>query len=175
MSRVGGGGQGVLTPPLDPPLSSVTSLSHPTRSHSRPSVLITCCNLLRYVFVFYPWAWLGNFNLNVPLESEYARFVVLGRLMYWTPPPPDQSIGPPLLKSDDLIFSEPRDIVPTWFYLVSQSSCRQSLFDFCCLIYYLKYLLDILGLSSNLYISKLTILFHNLLFVVRMHHNLILI
>ena len=34
------------------------------------------------------------------LESKYARFVVLGRLMYWTPP--HQTIVPPLLKSDDL-------------------------------------------------------------------------
>ena len=39
---------------------------------------------------------LGNFNLT-PLASKYARFVVLGRLMYWTPPP-DQTIVPPLLK-----------------------------------------------------------------------------
>ena len=24
-------------------------------------------------------------NLNIPLASKYARFVVLGRLIYWTP------------------------------------------------------------------------------------------
>ena len=30
--------------------------------------------------------------------------------MYWTPPL--QTIGPPLLKSDDLFFREPRDIGP---------------------------------------------------------------
>ena len=47
------------------------------------------------------------------LASKYARFVVLGRLMYWTPP---LTIGPPpLLKSDDLFFREPRDIGPPPF------------------------------------------------------------
>ena len=40
-------------------------------------------------------------DINIPLASKYARFVVLGRLMYWTP---DQTIAPPpLLKSDDLL------------------------------------------------------------------------
>ena len=43
------------------------------------------------------------------LASKYARFVVIVRQMYWTPP---QTIGPPLLKSDDLFFREPRDIGP---------------------------------------------------------------
>ena len=33
------------------------------------------------------------------LASKYAKFVVLWRLMYWTP---HQTTGPPLLKSDDL-------------------------------------------------------------------------
>ena len=46
------------------------------------------------------------------LASKYARFVVIVRQMYWTPPPL-QTIGPPpLLKSDDLFFREPRDIGP---------------------------------------------------------------
>ena len=45
------------------------------------------------------------------LASKYAKFVVLVRLMYWTPPP-HQTIGPPLLKSDDLFIREPRDIGP---------------------------------------------------------------
>ena len=44
-------------------------------------------------------------DINIPLASKYARFVMLGRLMYWTPPH---------LKSDDL-FLEPRDIVPTTY------------------------------------------------------------
>ena len=42
------------------------------------------------------------------VASKYARFVVLVRLMYWTPPPPHQTIGPPpLLKSDDLFLGPP--------------------------------------------------------------------
>ena len=46
------------------------------------------------------------------LASKYARFVVLVRQMYWTPL---QTIGPPLLKSDDLFFREPIDIGPPPF------------------------------------------------------------
>ena len=45
------------------------------------------------------------------LAYKYARFVVLVRLMYWTPPP-FRPLDPPLLKSDDLFFREPRDIGP---------------------------------------------------------------
>ena len=41
------------------------------------------------------------------LASKYARFVVLVRLMYWTPP--IRPLDPPL-KSDDLFFRKPRDI-----------------------------------------------------------------
>ena len=41
----------------------------------------------------------SKYMLVHSLASKYARFVVLGRLMYWTP---HQTIGPPLLKSDDL-------------------------------------------------------------------------
>ena len=47
------------------------------------------------------------------LASKYARFVVMVRQIYWTPPL--QTIGPPLLKSDDLFFREPRDIGPPPF------------------------------------------------------------
>ena len=36
-------------------------------------------------------------DINIPLASKYARVVVLRGLMYWTPPPPDQTIGPPNL------------------------------------------------------------------------------
>ena len=45
------------------------------------------------------------------LASKYARFVVIVRQMYWTPPP-FRPLDPPLLKSDDLFFREPRDIGP---------------------------------------------------------------
>ena len=48
------------------------------------------------------------------LASKYARFVVIVRQMYWTPPPSDHWT-PPLLKSDDLFFREPRDIGPPPF------------------------------------------------------------
>ena len=41
------------------------------------------------------------------LASKYARFAVIVRQMYWTPPL--QAIGPPPF---DLFFREPRDIGP---------------------------------------------------------------
>ena len=44
------------------------------------------------------------------LASKYARFVVIVRQIYWTPP--FRPLDPPLLKSDDLFFREPRDIDP---------------------------------------------------------------
>ena len=47
------------------------------------------------------------------LASKYARFVVIVRQMYWTPP--FRPLDPPLLKSDDLFFREPRDIGPPPF------------------------------------------------------------
>ena len=47
------------------------------------------------------------------LASKYARFVVLVRQMYWTPP--FRPMDPPLSKSDDLFFREPRDIGPPPF------------------------------------------------------------
>ena len=48
------------------------------------------------------------------LASKYARFVVIVRQIYWTPPPSDHWT-PRLLKSDDLFFREPRDIGPPPF------------------------------------------------------------
>ena len=42
------------------------------------------------------------------LASKYARFVVIVRQMYWTPP--SDHWTPSLLKSDDLFFREPRNI-----------------------------------------------------------------
>ena len=47
------------------------------------------------------------------LASKYARFVVLVGQMYLTPP--FRPLDPPLLKSDDLFFREPRDIGPPPF------------------------------------------------------------
>ena len=47
------------------------------------------------------------------IASKYARFVVLVGQMYWTPP--FRPLDPPLLKSDDLFFREPRDIGPPPF------------------------------------------------------------
>ena len=44
------------------------------------------------------------------LASKYARFVVLVRQMYWTPPL--QTIGPPLLKSDDLFLGNQEILDP---------------------------------------------------------------
>ena len=44
------------------------------------------------------------------LASKYARFVVIVRHIYWTPR--FRPLDPPLLKSDDLFFREPRDIGP---------------------------------------------------------------
>ena len=40
---------------------------------------------------------------------KYARFVVLVKLMYWTP---HQTIGPPLLKSDDLFLGNQEILDP---------------------------------------------------------------
>ena len=45
------------------------------------------------------------------LASKYARFVVLGRLMYWTPPP-IRPLDPPLLKSDDLLLGNQEILDP---------------------------------------------------------------
>ena len=47
------------------------------------------------------------------LASKYARFVFIVRQIYWTPP--FRPLDPPLLKSDDLFFREPRDIGPPPF------------------------------------------------------------
>ena len=113
MSR--GGCQGVLTPLfLDPPFSSVTpSPCHPTRSHSRPTILIhEFKKNVMSMFLNCIICSLGrHFNdINIPLASKYARFVVLARQMYWTPQ--IRTLDPPFLKSDDLFFREPRDIGP---------------------------------------------------------------
>ena len=70
----GGGGSGVLTPLfLDLPLF--------------------ICDPPSFFFLKY--------MLVHSLASKYARFVVLGRLRYWTPPP-IRTLDPPILKSDDL-------------------------------------------------------------------------
>ena len=50
-------------------------------------------------------------DINIPLASKYARFVVLGRLMYWIPPPPRSDHWTPLLKSDDLLLGNQEILV----------------------------------------------------------------
>ena len=45
------------------------------------------------------------------LASKYARFVVIVRQMYWTPPPSDHWT-PPLLKSDDLFLGNQEILDP---------------------------------------------------------------
>ena len=49
----------------------------------------------------------SKYMLVHSLASKYARFVVIVRQIYWTPL---QTIGPPLLKSDDL-FLENQEIL----------------------------------------------------------------
>ena len=65
------------------------------------------------------------------LASKYARFVVIVRQMYWTPP--FRPLDPPLLKSDDLflgnqeildppplskILDTPLPIIPSYIYFL---------------------------------------------------------
>ena len=59
------------------------------------------------------------------LAPKYERFVVLGSLRYWTPP--SDHLTPPLLKSDDLFFREPRNIGPPPFKNPGHApgTCRQ--------------------------------------------------
>ena len=53
----------------------------------------------------------SKYMLVHSLASEYARFVVLGRLMYWTPP--SDHWTPPFKRGP--FFREPRDIGPPPF------------------------------------------------------------
>ena len=55
----------------------------------------------------------SKYMLVHSLASKYARFVIMVRQIYWTPP--SDHWTPPLLKSDDLFFREPRDIGPPPF------------------------------------------------------------
>ena len=55
------------------------------------------------------------------LASKYAKFVVLVRQMYLTPP--FRPLDPPLLKSDDLFFREPRDIGPPLSKILDTPLC----------------------------------------------------
>ena len=64
------------------PSSSSVTPSHPTRSQ--------ICNLGQHFTDING----SKYMLVHSLASKYARFVVLGRLMYLTPPP-DQTIEPP--------------------------------------------------------------------------------
>ena len=58
------------------------------------------------------------------LASKYARFVVIVRQIYWTPP--FRLLDPPLLKSDDLFFREPRDIGPPPFKNPGHAPAQQN-------------------------------------------------
>ena len=66
------------------------------------------------------------------LASKYARFVVIVKQMYWTPPPSDH--WTPLLKSDDLFFREPRDIKPPPFKNPGHAPDSSILLKFYCLV-----------------------------------------
>ena len=65
------------------------------------------------------------------LASKYARFVVIVRQMYWTPP--FRPLDPPLLKSDDLFFREPRDIGPPPFKNPGHAPVQVNRLDILCL------------------------------------------
>ena len=47
------------------------------------------------------------------LASKYARFVIIVRQIYWTPP--FRPLDPPLLKSDDLFLGNPEILDPPPF------------------------------------------------------------
>ena len=74
-----------------------------------PGAYIFFFQIAFYSMLKYP----KLFNLNIHLATKYARFVVLGRLMYWTPPPPIRPLDPPpLLKSDDLFLGNQEILDP---------------------------------------------------------------
>ena len=54
----------------------------------------------------------SKYMLVHSLASKYARFVVLGRLMYWTPPPHQTILDPPLFKSDTFFLGTKRYWTP---------------------------------------------------------------
>ena len=86
---------------------------HPTRSHRQMlcKLFLNCliCSLGQHFIDIKG----SKYMLVHSLASKYARFVVLGRLMYWTTPPPHQTIGPPpLLKSDDLFLGNQEILDP---------------------------------------------------------------
>ena len=58
------------------------------------------------------------------LASKYARFIVLGRLMYWTPPSDHLT---PLLKSDDLFLAN-QEILDPPFQKSWTRPCRVFIF-----------------------------------------------
>ena len=72
----------------------------------------------------------SKYMLVHSLASKYARFVVLGRLMYWNPP--DQTIGSPLFLGNQEILDPPLSkildtpLIVVRFYLI-KDSCRSEL------------------------------------------------
>ena len=105
-----GGGQGVLTPPFPgPPLFICDPPFHPTRSHRQMQckLFLNCliCSLGQHFIDIKG----SKYMLVHSLASKYARFVVLGRLMY-CPPPSDH--WTPLLKSDDLFLGNQEILDP---------------------------------------------------------------
>ena len=112
--RVQRGGSGGPDPPfiLDPPLSSVTPPSTQPDLTDKCDVncfLIVC--LICSLGPHYTDMKGSKYMLVHSLASKYARFVVLGRLMYWTPPP-FRPLDPPLLKSDDLFLGNQEILDP---------------------------------------------------------------
>ena len=108
--RVQGGVRGSMPLFLDPPFSSVTTPLPPNHRQMLCKLFLICliCSLGQHFTDIKG----SKYMLVHSLASKYARFVVLVRLMYWTPPSDHWT---PLLKSDDLFFREPRDIGPPPF------------------------------------------------------------
>ena len=91
-SRGSGGPDPPPFPGPPPPFSSVT---HPTRSHRQMQCKLFLICLICSLGQHFTDINGSKYMLVHYLASKYARFVVLVRLMYWTPPPPHQTIGPP--------------------------------------------------------------------------------
>ena len=94
--RVQRGDQGVLTPPFPgPPLFSCEpppSTQPDFTDNSNVNCFLNCliCSLGQHFTDIKG----SKYMLAHSLASKYARFVVLGRLMYWTPPPSDHWTSP---------------------------------------------------------------------------------
>ena len=89
------------------------------------------------------------------LASKYARFVVLVRQMYWTPPPL-QTIGPPLLKSDDLFLGNQEILDPPPFK--NPGHAPDMFNNYTNIIHNTIHNTNIIHLYTNVYISLSAIL-----------------